>query len=181
MSRLGLAAKRGARSPRLCLSLLVLLLPLLWPPASVNAGEAKLEWRAVTHNREVQVIKVGDADGHVMGVAKFSGLAFFDDGKVGATGYTVNFDYTRGSGPFNGHSILAFEDGSKIWMSFEGKSVMDADGVTRFEGGYTQTRGSGGYEGIKGSGSFKGQRVSLMEGGGETYYDASLSFVLPAQ
>ncbi len=160
----------------LCLSLAILLLP-----SAAAAQEKELKWRAVTHNKEVQVIKVGDVEGHVLGVAKFSGLAFFDDDTVGATGYTVSFDYTKGSGPFTGHATLAFEDGSTIWMSFEGQSVKGDDGVTRFEGGYAQTHGTGTYEGIKGSGGFKGQRVSLMEGGGETYYDADLKFVLPSQ
>ena len=156
-----------------------LLLLLLLPTTAVDAQEEKLSWRAVTHNKEVQAIKVGDVDGHVMGVAKFSGLAFFDDGEVGGTGYTVSFDYTGGSGPFNGHATLAFKDGSKIWLRFEGNSIRGEDGVTRFEGEYTPTFGEGTYEGVKGTGEFKGQRVSLMEGGGETYYDASLSLVLP--
>ena len=162
-------------------SWLWLLLLLLLPTTAVDAQDKKLSWRAVTHNNEVQFIKVGDVDGHIMGVAKFRGLAFFDDGEVGGTGYTVNFDYTNGSGPFNGHATLAFKDGSRIWLRFEGNSVKGDDGVTRFGGEYTPTFGEGTYEGVKGTGEFKGQRVSLMEGGGETYYDASLSLVLPPQ
>jgi hypothetical protein len=76
---------------------------------------------------------------------------------------------------------MAFEDGSKIWMQYEGKSIVGQDGITRFEGEYISTHGAGKYEGIKGTGSLKGQRVNLMEGGGESYYDSKLSFVLPAQ
>ncbi len=158
---------------------LLLLFPL--STTAVDAQEKKLSWRAVTHNSEVQFIKVGDVDGHIMGVAKFRGLAFFDDGEVGGTGYTVSFDYTNGSGPFNGHATLAFKDGSKIWLTFEGNSVRGDDGITRFDGEYTPTFGEGSYKGVKGTGEFKGQRVTLMEGGGETYYDASLSLVLPSQ
>lgn len=176
MSRINSIFIRRAGGFWLCLSLLFLL-----PPTALKAQERTLSWRAVTHNNEVQVIEVGDVEGHIMGVAKFSGLAFFDDGKVGGTGYTASFDYTKGSGPFNGHATLAFEDGSKIWMRFAGNSVMGKDGITRFEGTYTPTLGGGAYQGIKGTGGFKGQRVRLIEGGGETYYDATLSFVLPAQ
>ena len=168
MSRQTLSSIRRAGGSWLCLLLLFLL-----PPTAVDAQEKKLSWRAVTHTKAVQVIKVGDVDGHVLGVAKFSGLAFFKDGEVGGTGYTVNFDYTKGSGPFNGHATLAFEDGSKIWMRFEGNSVKGNDGITRFEGEYTPTFGGGTYEGIKGTGGFKGQRVSLMEGGGATQEDAN--------
>ncbi len=155
-------------------SSLCLFLMFLMSATAVNAEEKTLIWKAVAHNKEVKVIKVGDIEGHIMGVAKFSGLAIFDSGEVGGTGYTVNFDYTNGSGPFNGHAALAFDDGSRLWMSYEGSSVKDAEGVTRFEGKYVEFLGEGKYKGVKGAGSFTGKRVNLMEGGGESIINSKV-------
>lgn len=101
--------------------------------------------------------------------------------KPATRGYTVYFDFTKGSRPPSGYLTLAFADGSRIWFTFEGNSAVNAKGVTSIEGKNTIIRGEGRYDGIKGSSVYKGQRVSFMEGSGETYYDPTFRFTLPTQ
>ena len=47
----------------------------------VPVGET-LNFRIVTHVTSVQSLDIGDVDGHVASLARFSGLAFFPDGTV---------------------------------------------------------------------------------------------------
>jgi hypothetical protein len=57
---------------------------LLCLNALCNArADEVLKFPLVMHATSVQPQEVGDVDGHVLGLARLSGLAFFSDGSVG--------------------------------------------------------------------------------------------------
>jgi hypothetical protein len=84
-----------------------------------------LRFRMVTHVTSVQSAHVGDVDGHVIGVARFSGLTFFTDGTVG----TVRFlpRQTTRTAP----ALLRFIQFSLSMMAqFFGSSLLERAALT---------------------------------------------------
>jgi hypothetical protein len=53
--------------------------------SSYARADETLTFRATVHATSVQSQDVGDVDGHLMSIGRFSGLASFPDGAVGTT------------------------------------------------------------------------------------------------
>ena len=100
----------------------------------IQAGASEvLKVRMVTHVTSVHSLDVGDTDGHLASVSRFSGLAFYPDGTVGTVNFVSLADYLHGAGTFTLFPILAFADGSELWMKSVGTGTVDG-AVTRFVG-----------------------------------------------
>jgi hypothetical protein len=50
----------------------------------MTEGPKTLKVHMVTHVTSAQSLEVGDVDGHIASLARFSGLAFYTDGTVGS-------------------------------------------------------------------------------------------------
>jgi hypothetical protein len=133
--------------------------------SSVRADET-LRFRMVTHVVSVQSLEVGDVDGHIASLARFSGLAFYTDGTVGAVNFVSLTDYTNGVGSFTLFPILSFDDGSELWVKSDGTAKVDGS-KTRFVGTLTVTGGKGRFAGAKGDGTLTGTRYTPIAVGAD--------------
>src|SRR5262245_14231114 len=73
-----------------------------------------LKFRMVMHVTSIQTQEVGDVDGHVVGVGRYSGLASFGDGSIGTANFTFTIDYIKGAGTYSTYFNVALKDGSAI-------------------------------------------------------------------
>jgi len=80
----------------------------------MTEGPKTLKVHMVTHVASAQSLEVGDVDGHIASLARFSGLAFYTDGTVGTVNFASLTDYTDGAGSFTLFPILSFDDGSEL-------------------------------------------------------------------
>jgi hypothetical protein len=107
------------------------------------------------HAASVQSQEVGDVDGHVLYVGRFSGLASFSDGSVGTANFTFTSDYVKGAGPWSAYFSVTLKD-STLW--FKAAGTAKPEGVTPVfpEAPASVLGGSGRFEGAKGDGTFMG-------------------------
>jgi hypothetical protein len=132
-----------------------------------------LKIRMVTHVTSVQALDVGDVDGHIASVGRFSGLAFHEDGFVGTVSFVSLADYTHGSGSFTLFPILAFADGSELWLKSVGTGEADRN-VTRFTGTLAVVGGKGRFAGAEGKGTLTGTRYTPLSVGADLVSDYTI-------
>lgn len=163
--------------PRLALAILpvAVLGAIAWTPAE-DRETLSGTFTATFASRQAH--QVGDAPGHVIGVA----LAQGTNRSTGPTEYmgggsVVNVethDLVRGNGTHQGYSTFALGSDTTIskW-SGEVTTVLGADQrpVTTFEGTWTKSRGTGRYVASHGHGTYKGRMTSnkdyIIEWAGE--------------
>lgn len=143
---------------------LTLALVLVLAPQAVAQT---LKGRAVVqvHPENVTAYEVG-----TLTLARFSGLAFLDDGEVAEVMGAETLDRSGGKGTYRGYEVLVFEDGSTVVSLIEGRNVPaeNSDHVA-FEGTYRYIRGTGRFEGIEGGGGHEG--IVHVTSGAGGYYD----------
>ena len=141
--------------------------------------------RASTYVTKMELISIGDEEGHVVGLFEKRGLGFHDSGEISIITEQGTFDYVNGSGPHQGYTINTYEDGSKTVLKFQGTTTQASEGTTSLlEGTFEIINGSGRFEGIEGDGSYTGKRLTTLtkEGArGDTYVDGSSNYTLPSQ
>ena len=147
-----------------------------------QAGAATMKFRLVLFHTKVEIIKVEDVEGHIVGVYESTGLASLETGEVAV--FEVlggTFDYTKGTGIHDGYTRLTFEDGSTIFIKGQGTTRPDPKGKgSLFEGGTGEIyQGSGRYAGIQGRASYTGRRVVPVGAGAQLYLDYVLTYTLP--
>ena len=158
-------------------------------PASVGAGASQgatetmmtqadasevLKVRMVTHVTSVHALDVGDTDGHIASVSRFSGLAFYPDGTVGTVSFVSLADYLDGAGTFTLFPILAFPDGSELWVKSVGTGTVDG-AVTRFVGAVQVVGGKGRFATVKGDGALTGTRYAPLSIGADLVSDYTIN------
>lgn len=137
-------------------------------------GDETLTFRMITHVTSAQSLDIGDVDGHVASLARFSGLAFFSDGTVGTVHFTSTADYTKGAGTFTLYPILTFEDGSVLWLKSIGTGTVEGT-KTQFVGTLTVLGGKGRFEGAKGDGTLTGTRYTPLSVGADLVSDYTVN------
>ena len=147
-----------------------------------QAWAATMKYRAVIFHTKVEIIKVEDVEGHIVGLYASTGLASLETGEVAV--YEVlggSFDYTKGTGIHDGYTRLTFEDGSTMFTTGGGTTRPDPKGEgSLFEGGTVEIyQGTGRYAGIQGEGSYTGRRVVAVGAGAQVYLDYVLTYTLP--
>jgi hypothetical protein len=137
----------------------------------IARADEPLKFRLVTHATAVQTQEVGDVDGHVVVVARYSGLASFPDGSVGTTNFTATIDYIKGAGTYSTYYNVVLKDGSALW--FKGTGPARPDGTTTIypEAPVAVLHGTGRFEGAKGDGTSVGARLTPLSTGAELYVD----------
>jgi hypothetical protein len=145
-----------------------------------QAWAGTMKFRVALFHSKVEIMDVGDVEGHVIGVLDSPGLASFDTGEVAVVAHKGYFDYTKGTGIHKGYFRLTFEDGSTIDYKFEGTTRPDPKGEgSLFEGTSEIYQGSGRYTGIHGKGTHTGKRVVALGAGAQVYFDFILTYTLP--
>jgi hypothetical protein len=138
---------------------------------SAARADETLKIRAVMHAISVQSQEVGDVEGHVASLARYSGLISLPDGDIGTTYFTAVVDYIRGSGPVViNYQNFTFNDGSVLWVKYSGTTT--AEGTKSvFQGSGTVMGGKGKYDGAKGVLTFSGARLVPLATGADLYAD----------
>ena len=133
----------------------IFLIAALIMVPTTQAGEKteKLKGRVVSQLTKVHVIKVGDVEGHIIGIYERRGLNFIN-GEVASYKTCGTFDSTKGKGTFKGNGIVTYKDGSTTVSKTQGTSERQEDGTTIGKGTFSYIRGSGRFAGIKGDGSY---------------------------
>src|SRR5262245_11890141 len=139
--------------------------------SSYARADETLKFRHIVHATSVQSQDVGDVDGHLISVGRFSGLASFPDGTVGTTYFVFVTDYIKGSGTFTTHNNLTLNDGSVLWYKLNGTTKVDEQTISRSQGTVTVLGGTGKYQGAKGDGTITGVRVPGLATGVNRYDD----------
>jgi hypothetical protein len=133
-----------------------------------------LRFRMITHVVSAQSHAVGDVDGHLISLARFSGLAFFPDDAVATVYFTATADYTNGAGAFTLYPILTLNDGSVLWLKSVGTGTIDGT-KTQFVGTVTVLGGKGRFEGARGDGTLTGARYTPLSVGADLVSDYTVS------
>ena len=150
------------------------VMALVGTTALVQADEM-LKFRTIGHAVLAQSHEVGDVDGHVLTVVRFSGLASMADGSVAQSYFTAQTDYIKGAGTFNVYTNVTFTDGSVLWLKTEGgKAVMEGT-TTKFSGPVVVIGGKGRFEGAKGDGTIAGARPAPLVTGAQLYTDTTVN------
>jgi hypothetical protein len=141
----------------------------------VARADEVLKFRVVMHATYVQTQEVGDVDGHVLGLTRYSGLASFSDGSVGTADFTATIDYIKGAGTYSVYSHVALKDGSALW--YKGTGPARPEGATTVfpEAPVSVLRGTGRFEGAKGDGTSGGARLTPLASGAELYTDVVIN------
>jgi hypothetical protein len=137
-------------------------------------ADEMLELRAVLHATSVQTQDVGDVDGHAVGVARFSGIASFQDGSTATTYFIATIDYVKGSGTDSSYANLTFDDGSVLWYKTAGMATVEGT-RTIFRGMITVLGGKGRFAGAKGEGGYNGARITPLAAGADLFLDQSIN------
>ena len=133
-----------------------------------------LAFRMVAHVTSAQSQDVGDEDGHVASLARFSGVALFPDGTVGAVSLVAMTDYTNGAGTFTLYPILRFDDGSVLCLKSVGTGTIDG-AKTRFVGTVTVLGGKGRFGDANGDGTVTGTRYTPLSVGADLVSDYTIN------
>ncbi len=153
----------------------VLLTTAILAPVG-HAADAPLTGRISLHYTKSETIEVGDAPGHLMGVAQQTGLVFYADGGVARKTTTFTFDLVKGKGTFNEYSVITDQDGSILVSRGIGTAGPVGDGKKFvIEGKIECIGGTGRYEGFKGTGTFTGERIGELKTGGDAFFDFSMN------
>ena len=143
--------------------------------SSIARADEVLKFRAILHANSVQSQEVGDVDGHVFSVGRFSGLASFPDGSVGTTYFTAETDYIKGSGTSLVYHNLTLKDGSELWYKVTVAVKLEGTTTIFLESPVTVLGGKGRFEGAKGDGTLSGQRLAPLATGADNYLDIAIN------
>ncbi len=137
---------------------------------SMARADEVVKFRYFGHANSIQTQEVGDVDGHVVGLYRWSGLASFPDGSVGTAYWTGTYDYIKGAGSLLSYVNLTLKDGSVLFYKTTGSAKPEGT-TTLFTGSVSVLGGKGRFEGAKGDGALSGVRVAPLETGADQYGD----------
>jgi hypothetical protein len=138
--------------------------------ATTTWADETIKFREVLYANSVQSQDVGDVEGHVVSIGRFSGLISFPDNTVGTSYFTATTDYIKGAGSFVVYINYTFSDGSVLWAKQSGTTTVEGT-KSVFQGSGTITGGKGKYEGAKGDLTLSGARLAPLATGAFLYLD----------
>jgi hypothetical protein len=132
--------------------IIVILAAIFTMPAKADETE---KWRHVHHYASNQSQEVGN--GHILGVIRMPGIAFFPDGSIGTSLVARTYDAVPNSGSTGGgYYTITFADGSELWLTYTGENKVIAS-ATKAKGTAIVIGGKGRYAGAKGDGTYEGE------------------------
>jgi hypothetical protein len=126
----------------------------------IQAGAETLRVKVSGYATQLEVIRVGDMEGHVLFVSSNKGLAFFENGDVATYTNWGTADSIKGKTAIDGYTGFTFEDGSTIFYKLKGTWEPSPKGFATGKGAGEFTKGTGKYEGIKGNLTWTGKRYT---------------------
>jgi hypothetical protein len=151
--------------------------------SAIQAGAETLRVKVSGYATQVEVIQIGDMEGHAIIASTNRGLAFFENGDVATYTNWGTGDFIKGKGPVGGYTGFTFEDGSTIVYKFKGIWEPGPKGSPVGKGTGEFTNGTGRYEGIKGELTWNGKRYTLYskEKGtlGDFVLEVTATYTLP--
>jgi hypothetical protein len=163
---------------------LAILLVLGYGPVVFQAGAQTMNFKLVSMFDKIEIVKVAETEGVMLGVMDRKGLSIFDNGEIATTNCRGTFDTKKG---FQGYSSLIFEDGSKLVLFWKGptsRSQPAGGKYNQYGMAVEYVEGTGRFKGIKGSGTFTGKAPQWdddYKAKGATLYEFSGTYTLPSQ
>jgi hypothetical protein len=120
---------------------------------AVAAEKVKFKSEGTFYSAKWEKIKVGDEEGHIIGIYETKGLYFDEITGERLVDRAVGFmdiNTKTGRGFVRGYGVETNSDGDKRFRSFEGKPL----GKIKWEGVWTITKCTGKLEGTKGAGTW---------------------------
>jgi len=149
----------------------------------IEAKAETMKWRASTYINQMEILPVGDTEGHVLFMGSRKGLAHFENGDVAVFVNWWTGDVTKGHGPNQGYVLYTFEDGSTFVGKFESTQSPGPKGFALQKGSGKFIKGTGRFEGIQGDLTFEGRSLApySKEKGllSDMYFDAVATYTLP--
>jgi hypothetical protein len=136
-----------------CIGVFLIAALILVPATPAMAKKEKFKGRHITQITKIHVFKVGDVEGHIIGIIQRRGLNFIN-GEVATFRNWLTFDITKGKGTAEGYSQVTYEDGSTTVGKFQGTLEPIEGKRSTGKGTFSYIGGSGRFEGIKGGGSW---------------------------
>ena len=127
--------------------------------SSIARADEVLKFRMFVHATSVQTQEVGDVDGHVLVLGRYSDLASFSDGSVGTANFTFTAEYgehVRGVGTFYTYFSVTPSKDSTLWIKVDGTAKPEGTTTVFPEAPAIVVGGTGRFEGAKGDGKFLG-------------------------
>jgi len=134
-----------------CIGVFLIAALILVPAAQAGEKTEKFKGRHITQITKMHVIKVGDVEGHIVGIFQRRGLNFIN-GEVSLYKGSGTFDFIKGKGTAEGYAQITYEDGSTTVGKFQGTMEPLKGKRSTGKGTFTYVGGSGRFEGIKGGG-----------------------------
>ena len=161
---------------------------MAWLLGSVIQAVAETkEVRTVCQFSKLEIMPVGDVEGHIFYIAETRGLAFVD-GEVAVYVGWAKGETIKGIGPYDGYTKYTYEDGSTIVYKGQAAVRVAPDGKTSLheDGRGEITMGTGRFEGIKGSVSYTGKRFTAISPGlketrGDMVFEGTMTYTLPSK
>jgi hypothetical protein len=151
-------------------------------PMVTQAGAETMNFKLVSMVEKIEMVKVTQTEGVMIGVMDRKGLSIFDNGEVATTSCRGTIDTKKG---WQGYSSIVFRDGSTLLLSWKGPTTSSRPGDGKlWEYGLTfeYVEGTGRFEGIKGSGTFTGKVPEWdadYKAKGFAYYDWKGNYTVP--
>ena len=145
---------------------------------AIGDSPHKVTGRDVLYATNIQIVPVGDVEGHNIYLLESKGIGFREPWGPCLIKNSETGDRTKGLGSNEGYGVSTYPDGSTITTKFKAESTRAGSGQTgagEGEGTYTCVRGTGKFQGIQGGGTFK-YRVL---GPGQWYADWEGGYTLP--
>ena len=164
-------------------SILSIVLLFAFGPIFTQAGAETMNFKLVGMLEKMEMVKVSNIKGVVIGLIDRKGLSMFENGDIATMACRGTFDSKKG---FQGYSSLAFEDGSTIVLSWKGPTSRVPPGgkFGGYAAAFNYAKGTGRFEGIKGSGTFTAKVPHWdkdYKAKGFTYYEWTGTYTLPSQ
>ena len=138
---------------------------------SVEAREQTMKFRLVTTPVSSSFDDVPNTEGHKMGVAKYVGVAVFEDGRIAFKDFVLTMERVGKEGNYIGYSTYTFQNGDSLNLKFTGAYSPKGNG-----GDYEVLSGTGAFEGASGTGRFDMGKDPWKAA---YYWDGSFKLELP--
>jgi hypothetical protein len=166
--------------------LILILIIAAWLLGSFTEVVAETKkFRFVGQHTKMELMPVGDVEGHFLLISEFRGLDFTDSDVTACIGW-AQCDVVKGAGLCQNYFKEVYGDGSttvfksqfKITIASDGKTGLYEDGKGEF------IMGTGRFAGIKGSIYYNGKRITpispgLKESKGDFFTEGTMTYTLP--
>jgi len=130
-----------------------------------------MKFRLVTTPVSSSFDDVPNTEGHKMGVAKYVGVAVFEDGRIAFKDFVLTMERVGKEGNYIGYSTYTFQNGDSLNLKFTGAYSPKGNG-----GDYEVLSGTGAFEGASGTGRFDMGKDPWKAA---YYWDGSFKLELP--